>query len=356
MSRSAQTPVLRLREWVKLRAIAASRIRPSRDVLRANIVLLSADGAPDASIARKLGISPKTVGKWRKRFNSSGIKGLKELPRSGRPPRYDRKETEGGILQTVSNKPPKGQTVWDAKSIALRLNMPVHYVWRRLREYRICLNKFRSWCVSRDKHFAAKAADIIKVYTALADDVAVYCIDEKTSVQALYRRRGFAYTSSRLLMYGREHVYRRNGTTNLIAAMNVRTGRITYILSPTKKRTDFLRLLELVVANHPSDQEIHIVMDNYAVHKNIDAFLELHPNVKPHYTPTSASWMNMIEIWFGMVCRKVLRNGSFGSVEELEKALEDFIEVHNINPKPYKWRKREVKGSQLRDTLANLRD
>jgi len=160
--------------------------------------------------------------------------------------------------------------------------------------------------------------------------------------------------SNQKLVQGLQSTYKRNGTLNLFAALNVATGNISKKTTQTKTREDFISFMDEVIRGIPQTQEIHVILDNYATHKKNDEWLSVHPNVKFHFTPTSASWLNQVEIWFGILSRKALKNGSFESVEALDKAIQDFTDVYHQNAKPFVWRKREVKGSQLRNTISNL--
>jgi transposase len=148
--------------------------------------------------------------------------------------------------------------------------------------------------------------------------------------------------------------YRRHGTLNLFSALEVATGHIKASTTATKTRADFLAFMDTVVAEYPKDRELHVILDNYCTHKKVDAWLAAHPQVHFHYTPTSASWLNLVEVWFCLLSRKVLRQGSFTSTDNLRQAIEDFINVYSQNPTPFQWRKREVRGSQLRNTIINL--
>ena len=175
-------------------------------------------------------------------------------------------------------------------------------------------------------------------------------VDEKPSIQALSRTTGYVRTSSGKIVRGLKSTYRRNGTLNLFAALNVATGKVRKKTTKTKTRVDFQAFTDEVVADAPAGQEIHVILDNYATHKKNDAWLKAHPNVTFPFTPTSASWLNQIEIWFG----KALNGASFNSTEDLAKAIDDFCEVWQENAHPFVWRKREVRGSQIRNTIVNL--
>lgn len=214
----------------------------------------------------------------------------------------------------------------------------------------------RSWCISTDKEFAAKSADIIGLYLNPPENALVISVDEKPSIQALSRKTGYVETSSGKLVRGLQNTYRRHGTLNLFAALNVATGRIKAKTTQKKRRPDFQSFMDDIVKDIRKDQDVHVILDNYCTHKKNDTWLAKHPNVFFHFTPTSASWLNQVEIWFGILTRKALRGASFNSTDDLKQAIIDFCEVYQENAKPFVWKKREVKGSQLRNTISNLRN
>ena len=179
-------------------------------------------------------------------------------------------------------------------------------------------------------------------------------VDEKPSIQALERKTGYVETDNGKIVRGLKSTYKRHGTLNLFAALEVATGRDKTALTHLKRREQFLQFMDEVLAETPSDQDLHVILDNYCTHKKCDAWLAKHPNVHFHFTPTSASWLNQVEIWFGILSRKALRGLSSRSTVELRRAIETFIKAYSEHAKPFKWRKREVKGSQLRNTIVNL--
>lgn len=279
--------------------------------------------------------------------------GLYDKPRSGKPKVYDA-SLKNKILQTLEQPAPKGQSTWDGKSLAKATGASADAVWRVLRKEGIQLQRCRSWCVSTDKEFGTKSADIIGLYLNPPQNALVLCVDEKPSIQAIERKRGYVETSSGKIVQGLKSTYKRNGTLNLFAALNVATGIVKTETTKYKKRPDFQAFLDKVVADISPDQEVHIILDNYCTHKRNDDWLAKHPNVFFHFTPTSASWLNQVEIWFGILSRKLLKNASFTSVKSLSEAIEEFVSVYHEGAKSFVWRKREVKGSQLRNTIANL--
>ena len=325
---------------------AHSRTIEARLVERARIVLGCLEGKPVRTVARSWKVRPNTVIDWRRRFAAEGIAGLRERRRSGKPPRYTG-EFRKHVLATLEESPPQGQAVWDGPALAKHLKTSVHAVWRVLRKEGVCLARQRSWCVSTDPEFTAKAADVVGLYLNPPQNGLVLSVDEKPSIQALERTTGFVETDSGKIVRGFKSTYKRHGTLNLCAALEVATGAVHTQTTSKKRRIEFLEFMDRVVADLPVGKEIHAILDNYCIHKKNDAWLAAHPNVFFHFTPTSASWLNQVEVWFGILSRKALRGASFRDIEQLRKAIEDFVAAYGPKAKPFVWRKREVKGSQL---------
>src|SRR5437899_11060122 len=262
----------------------------------------------------------------------------------------------GWLAGCASKPPPPGQACWDGPAVAAVLHGSVHAVWRVLLHEGICLQRQRSWCVSTDKEFAAKAADIVGLYLNPPEKALVISVDEKPSNQALERKTGYVETDNGKIVRGLKSTYKRHGKLNLFAALEVATGAVHTQTTGKKRRIEFLEFMDRVVADLLTGKEIHVILDNYCIHKKNDAWLTAHPNVFFHFTPTSASWLNQVEGWFGVLSRKALRGASFHDIEQLRKAIEDFVAVYGPEAKPFVWRKREVKGSQLRNTIVKLRN
>ena len=339
----------------ELERLSRSRSGEVRLAERARIVLACLRGRRNDEVAREIGVRPNTVGQWRRRFAAHGIAGLRDEPRSGKPAKYG-VELRDRILAQLELRPPEGMASWDGRALALALSVSDHAVWRVLRKQGIQLQRRRSWCVSTDPEFAAKAADVIGLYLNPPQNALVLSVDEKPSIQALERTRGYVQTSSGKIVQGMKSTYKRHGTVNLFAALEVATGVIRGKTTQTKKRADFQAFMDEVIEDQPTGRQIHVILDNLSTHKKNDDWLAAHPNVTFHFTPTSASWLNQVEIWFGIFQRKTLNNASFGSIEQLTKAIHDFTAAYNANAAPFVWRKREVKGAQLRNTIVNLRN
>lgn len=323
-------------------------------VERACIVLACLEGKEIQQVARETGASIPTVSKWRRRFSQDGVHGLHDRPRSGKPATYDAAFRDR-VLALLEQPPPTGLGQWDGRAVAETLGASVHAVWRLLRREGIYLQRLRTWCVSTDPEFAPKAAEVVGLYLNPPLNALVLSVDEKPSIQAIQRPSGYVETDSGAVVRAMKSTYKRNGTLNLFAALEIASGQVYTQTTDQKKRVDFRRFLDAVVAELPADKDIHVVLDNYCTHKRNDDWLARYEGrIHFHFTPTSASWLNQIEIWFGLLTRKALRGASFASKDQLRSAIEAFVAKTNEHPKPFHWRKREVKGSQLRNTIINL--
>jgi transposase len=337
-------------------AITKSRTVEARAVERARIILACLEGKEIQQVARELGVSIPTVTKWRRRFALWGVRGLRDQPRPGKPPTYNA-AFRNRVLALLEQPPPPGLSHWDGPAVAEKLNASVYAVWRVLRREGIYLQRLRSWCVSTDKEFVPKSADVVGIYLNPPLNAVVLSVDEKPSLQAIERSSGYVETDSGAVVRGLKSTYKRHGTLNLFAALEVGTGHVHTKFTETKKREDFLGFLEGILAEQPPDKEIHVILDNYCTHKrNEDWLAKFEGRIQFHFTPTSASWLNQIEIVFSLLERKTLRGASFKTKDQLREAIEAFIQKHNESAKPFRWRKREVKGSQLRNTIVNLCD
>lgn len=353
MGRTAKPIKLSEASTIELDSIVSNKTNEARMVQRAKIVLLCSEGMAVKKIAEKLDVRANTVIDWRDRYQEEGLEGLYDRARSGKPAFYG-EAFRNTVLKTLEEPPPDGLSSWDGPSLASRLNVSKDAVWRLLRKEGICLSRQRSWCVSTDPEFVPKAADIIGLYLNPPENALVLSVDEKPSMQALERTTGYVKTSSGKIVRGLKSTYKRHGTLNLFAALNVATGEIEGKMTTYKKRPDFIEFMDDVVNGYPPDREIHVILDNYCIHKKNDAWLKAHPHVTFHFTPTSASWLNQVEIWFGIMSRKVLRGANFTAIAKLKSAVEKYIAAYNKGAKPFVWKKREVVGSQIKDTIVNL--
>jgi transposase len=335
-------------------AISKSRTEEARAVERARIILGRLEGKEIQQVARELKVSVPTVTKWCKRFSLWGLRGLRDQLRPGKPATYDAAFRDR-VLALLEQPPPPGMSHWDGPAVAEQLGSSVYAVWRVLRREGIYLQRLRSWCVSTDKEFAPKAAEVVGLYLNPPLNAVVLSVDEKPSLQAIERPCGYVETDSGTVVRALKSTYKRHGTLNLFGALEVGTGQVRTKITEYKKRTDFQNFLDGVIADQPPDKEIHVILDNYSTHKkNEDWLAKFEGRVQFHFTPTSASWLNQIEIVFSLLQRKALNGASFKTKDQLRDAIEAFIRKHNERAKPFRWRKREVKGSQLRNTIVNL--
>lgn len=321
---------------------------------RARIILLTAEGMTNNMIAKKLNMREATVGKWRNRFAVERITGLYDAPRSGKPAVYDA-ATEQRVLGKLDEPPPAGYACWNGRLMAEALgDISKHEVWRILREHGISLQRRKSWCISTDTEFSTKAADIVGLYLDPPDNALVICVDEKPSIQALERGQGWLRLPDGKALTGFSHNYKRHGTTTLFAALDIVTGLVKTGHYNRRRRIEFLDFMNKVVADYPC-KELHVILDNLNTHKpKNDMWMKRHKNVHFHYTPTDASWLNQVEIWFSILSRNALKRASFVSAKQVRKAIDDFTIAYNQNAAPFEWRKRHVYPKPLKRQYANL--
>jgi len=339
-----------LEKWVR------SHKTEQRIVLRSNIILMAADGLTTEEISNRLEVRPSTVSQWRTRFARHRLEGLQDSFRSGKPKKYN-EETELRILGKLDDKPPPGYATWTGKLVSNALgDVSDHQVWRVLRKHGIHLQRRHSWCISTDPQFSEKAADIVGLYLSPPGNAVVISVDEKPAIQALERAQGYLKLPNGKAIMGYNHEYKRHGTTTLFAALNIATGQVKAGHYNRRRRKEFLDFMNSVIAEYPN-KEIHVILDNLKTHKpKHDRWLARHKNVSFHYTPTHASWLNQIEIWFSILTRKALRGASFISVKQLRKAITDFIESYNLYAAPFEWKKTRVEMVPLKLSIADLRN
>jgi transposase len=342
------------------RASLESRLRRAttqhRYVLRAQIVLAAAGGESSDGIAQRLGVRRATVSRWRTRFARDRLAGLEDRPRPGQPRKYDQ-TTDQRVLALLDESPPAGHSRWTGTLLAAALGaVPADQVWRILRRLGISLRQTKSWCVSTDPDFTSKAADIVGLYLNPPEQAVVLCMDEKPSIQALQRAQGWLRLPNGKALTGASHEYQRNGTTTLFAALEVATGQVRAGHYHRRRRREFLDFMNDLIALYEPGTELHVILDNLSTHKpKRDRWLACHPRVHFHYTPTHASWLNQIEIWFSKLSRAALQGASFASVRELRQAIADFIAAHNCTAQPFEWRKADVRPQPLQAKYADLR-
>ena len=326
-----------------------------RMVQRARIVLEAAAGKTTKEVAALLQVRPATVSRWRTRFAKHRIAGLTDAPRPGKPPKYN-EATERRILAQLDQPPPDGCTTWTGGLVAKALgDVPALHVWRTLRKHGIHLQRRRSWCLSTDPQFAQKAADIVGLYLDPPENAVVISVDEKPAIQALERAQGWLRLPNGKALRGHTHEYKRHGTTTLFAALEVHSGLVHVGHFRRRRRREFLDFMNRVVAQHP-ETELHVILDNLSTHKpKHDRWLARHPLVHFHYTPTHASWLNQIEVWFSILTRAVLRHLSATDPRQVRQAIDRFTNARNEHPIPFEWTKTVVHPGGLKQRYADLR-
>ncbi len=322
---------------------------------RARIVLLAAQGVPNAEIARRVGVSRPTVIQWRNRYEAGGISALGDLDRSGRPPVID----DVAVVVATIQAPPEalGVTHWSARLLGKQLGISFASVARIWREWNLQPWRRETFKFSTDPELDAKVRDVVGLYLNPPDKAVVVCIDEKSQIQALDRtapilpiRPGLPEKAT--------HDYVRHGTTTLFAALEVATGKVTDACHPRHTHAEFLAFLKQVAKAYPR-VPLHVVADNYATHKHpaVQAWLAKHPRVRMHFTPTSGSWLNLVEVFFGIITRQAIRRGTFTSVKDLIAAIETFIDAWNDRCQPFVWTKTadEILTKANRKVTSNTR-
>lgn len=354
MSGLEATPIrLTSEERTELEGLARSVRTEHRTRLKARIVLMAAEGAATRAIGRALGCTTGTASKWRVRYAQDRLAGFSETGNRGAKTKYG---IDAGrrILALLDTPPPEGCANWAGPLIAEALgDIHVQHVWRFLRAQKIDLSGRKSWCVSNDPEFAAKAAEIVGLYMAPPDNAIVLAVDEKPAIQALERAQGYLKLPNGRALTGQSHDYKRHGTTTLFAALNVGSGEVLGRHYKRRRRVEFLDFMNRVVAAYP-ERKIHVVLDNLSTHKpRRDLWLKRHKNVHFHYTPTHASWLSQIEIWFSILTSKSLTGASFASVKDLIAHIDAFIERYNQTATPFLWTKSEVHQKRLRPCFAD---
>lgn len=356
MSKRAAVISLIPEEEQRLQQWSRAGSTEQRHAERARIILLASQGRTTVEIARTLRTRPARVSKWRQRFARRREAGLEDAPRAGKPRRYDR-QTEKRVLAQLDQPPPTGHVTWTGSLLAQALGgVSPHGVWRMLRRHGISLRRRRSWCISTDPEFAAKAAGIVGLYLHPPENALVLAVDEKPSIQALERAQGWLRLPNGKALTGFSHCYTRHGTTTLFAALDVATGQVKTGHYARRRRREFLDFMKEIVAAHPG-REIHVVLDNLSTHKpKEDRWLRRHPHVHFHYTPTYASWLNQVECWFSILSRRALQGASFTSPQQLREAIDRFVKAYNQQAAPFEWKKAVVHPTPLKRYYSYLRN
>lgn len=348
------TPIeLRTKQKAVLESWIRSSTTEQRLAFRARVIIMANEGMGTNVIARKLETRPATVTKWRMRFAQSGLDGLKDAPRPGQRRRYLPAD-ERRILRMLDQPPPSGYAQWNGRLLAKALSLPANFVWKILRCHGIQLQRRRSWCISTDPQFAEKAADIVGLYLDPPENALVLCVDEKPHIQALERAQGYLKLPNGRALTGFSHEYKRHGTTTLFTALETATGQVVAGHYQRRRRVEFLDFMNRVVSAHP-DREIYVILDNLNTHKpKRDMWLARNKNVHFHYTPTHASWLNQVEVWFSLLARYALKGANFTSPKELREAIDRFIAAYNPTAHPFEWTKEVVHPRSLELHYADL--
>ena len=331
-----------------LKRIARRRVGSAAAVMRARIVLKCATGAENQHVAEQLGVGQDTVCKWRKRFVEKRLEGLLDEPRVGRPRTVTDDDVER-IVDTTLHDKPKGSTHWSSRRLAKHLGVSDGAVLRVWRAFGLRPDRTESFSLSKDPQFIEKVRDVVGLYMAPPENALVLCVDEKSQIQALDRSQP-VLPMVPTHAEKRSPTYVRHGTTSLFAALDIATGRVIGKTYRRHRATEFRRFLDEIDRSVPGELDVHLVMDNYATHKTeaIKRWLLRHPRFHVHFTPTSSSWLNLVESFFSLVDRNVTRRGVHRSTRQLEKALREFLDVHNDDPMPFVWTKT---ADQILDSL-----
>ena len=318
--------------------------------LRSRSILACADGAAVSTVAAELGISRTTAGKWRSRFLEARLKGLSDEARPGRPRTVTDEHVEKVITATLEQTPPSGDTHWSTRTMARSEGMSQSAVSRIWRAFGLKPHIIQTWKLSTDPQFIDKVRDVVGLYMSPPENALVLCVDEKSQIQALDRTAPclpmLPTTPARMT-----HDYVRNGTTSLFAAFDLASGSVIAQPYRRHRHQEFLRFLKLIDTAVPKDLDLHLVLDNYATHKTpaIHQWLLKHPRFHLHFTPTSSSWLNLVERWFAELTNRKLRRSAHRSVTELETDIRKWINEWNKNPKPFVWTK---SADEILETLA----
>lgn len=329
---------------IRLTKNIRSRKTPVRLVERSRIILLAASGLPNYQIAQDLEINVNTVGKWRNRFAEKGVAGIeKDLPRGGNHGGKDsasQARLRSKIIKMTTQEKPQDSTHWSTRGLAKELGINHSFVNRVWREVGLRPHLFKQFKVSNDPAFEEKLRDVVGLYLSPPQNAVVFCIDEKTSIQALDRTQpGLPMKPGRCKTM--THDYKRHGTSTLFAALNTLTGEVIGECKQRHRHQEFLSFVKTVEKQTPKDLELHLIVDNYATHKHekVKSWLKRNKRVTLHFIPTSSSWLNLVERFFGVLTEKQLRRGVFTSVKELEASIMNFVDHHNDNKKPFVWTK-----------------
>jgi len=332
-----KTVALEPQQRAQLESFRRSRALPHALVVRAQIVLLAAEGKANKEIAEAIGITRQTVAKWRARFVSQGLEGLYDEHRSGRPRSIEDERIAELITKTLKTTP-EGETHWSCRGMAKSTGLSKSTVQRAWSAFGLQPHRQESFKLSTDPFFIEKLRDIVGLYLHPPENAIVLCVDEKSQCQALERSQpilpmGLGYVE------GVTHDYVRHGTTTLFAALDIANGQVLTQNKARHRHEEFLGFLRRIDKHVPEDLEVHVVLDNYATHKHakVKGWLASHPRFHFHFTPTYSSWLNQVERWFAIITQRAIRRGSFRSVKELVQKIEQFVGAYNNRAVPFMW-------------------
>jgi transposase len=322
----------------KLELLARRPKTAQRAAIRAKIVLRASEGLANQDIAQKLGITGATVGKWRARFLAKGMEGLTDEPRPGTPRKITDAKVEEAVTRTLESLP-RAATHWSTRSLAAQIGLSQSAVVRIWHSFGLQPHRTETFKLSTDPQLVEKVRDIVGLYLNPPDHAIVLCVDEKSQVQALDRTQPILPLRPGLPEQ-RTSDYERHGTTSLFAALDIATGKVVGECHRRHRHQEFLKFMELVDSTLPAEAgEIHLVLDNYGTHKTpkVIRWFARHPRYRLHFTPTTGSWVNQVERWFAKITEQRIRRGSFTSVASLEKAIREYLQYNNEQPKPFVW-------------------
>jgi len=321
----------------QLESIARSQSLPASLSRRAQIVLRLADGESGSAVARRYRVSRPTVSMWRMRYAKHGLAGLHNELKPGRP-RSTSEEQIAELVNTALQSKPRGKTHWSRRGLAAQTGLSKSTVHRYMTLFGLQPHRSKSFKLSNDPFFIEKVRDVVGLYLNPPDHALVLCVDEKSQVQALERTQpvlpmGLGYVE------GITHDYIRHGTTTLFAALDIANGSVLTQCKAQHRHQEFLSFLRHIEANVPKDLDVHLICDNYGTHKHarVRAWLAKRPRFHLHFTPTYSSWLNQVERWFALITHQAIRRGSFDSVPDLKRKINEFVEHYNQHPKPFKW-------------------
>jgi len=307
--------------------------------LRARIVQACAQGASNTEAAKQLRVTKQTVGKWRGRFVERRLDGLLDEPRPGAPRKHDDAKIEQ-LIATTLNERPREATHWSTRLLARKLKVSQSTVSRVWRAFGLQPHRAETFKLSSDPLFIDKVRDIVGLYLNPPTRAMVLCVDEKSQIQALDRTQPILPLAPGL-PERRTHDYSRHGTTTLFAALDLATGKVIGELHRRHRSKEFLTFLRTIEANVPPELDVHLILDNYGTHKtpSVKGWLARHSRFHVHFTPTSASWLNLVERWFALISERKIKRGTHRSTIELERAIREYLNIYNESPQPFRWHK-----------------